>query len=412
MKKIIKKLTNLLPTSMKYSLYRSLVRVPDVDMNQVVFKLAETREELEGAFAILHDSYVGVGLMKQVPSGLRVTPYHALNSSVTLIGKVDSEIVATLTIIMDSKLGLPSDNFIDLSKLRQGGNRLAEISALAIKKEYRGRMLFHLLKYMYEWCTNYLSINHLIATLTTDTKAFELYESILFFKKIENKIEANYAFSNFRPVIAEHLNLDEARGLFENHYSHKKGAKNLYSFFVEQKSPNFQFPDRSYFTINYPVMNSENFSYFFTEKTTALSDMSEKELLALSSIFSGLDHAGLIDEVLQQRNIFEINRFPQKERFEVSIFTTAIVNQQLIKLRVLDISDNGIKIASKYIVNDRVDISIPAANGGTYRITARKVWEDEYGVAGLKIISADERWYTMIQHFNKKQQGQKLQASS
>lgn len=401
MKKLFKKLTNLLPTSAKYSLYRSLVKIPEVDMNQVVFKLTETREELEGAFAILHDSYVDVGLMKQSPSGLRVTPYHALNSSVTLIGKVGHEIVATLTIITDSKLGLPSDNFIDLSKLRQGGKRIAEISALAIKKKYRGQMLFHLLKYMYEWCTNYLSINHLIATLTTDTKSYELYESILFFKRIENKIEANYAFSNFRPVIAEHLNLDEARELFEKHYSKKKGAKNLYNFFVDQKSANFQFPDRRYFTVNYPVMDAKNFSYFFTEKTTALSDMSEKELLSLSSIFKGMSHSYLIDKALNERNIFAINRFQPKERFEVSIFTTAIVNQQLIKLRILDISENGLKISSHFVLNDKVDISIPSAQGGTYKIVARKMWENEYGVTGLKIISADEKWHSMIQHFNK-----------
>lgn len=401
MKKIMKKIIGLMPESLKYRLYRSLVKIPNSNMENVVFKLAETREELEGAFSLLHDSYVDVGLMKQSPSGLRVTPYHALGSSVTLIGKIGCEIVATLTIITDSKLGLPSDNFVDLSKLRAGGNRIAEISALAIKKEYRGKMLFHLLKYMYEWCVNYLSINHLIATLTTDTKAYELYESILFFKRIENKIEANYAFSNFRPVIAEHLNLDEAREIFSKYYSQKESSRNLFSFFVEQACPNFQFPTRHYFTTNYQVMDAESFSYFFSKRTTALVDMSEKSLLTLRQIFKSQPQAQLIDRVLKDKNIYALEYYNQKDRFNVSFNTSARLENRIIKLRVLDISSQGLKISSQDKIEDEIIINIPSKDGKSYLIRAEKIWQDEYGVTGLRIISSDQNWNSMIQQLSK-----------
>lgn len=404
MKKLIRKLINLLPLSLKYRLYRSLVQVPDTDleMDQVVFKLAETREELEGAFALLHDSYVDVGLMKPDPSGLRVTSYHAIPSSVTLIGKAGAEVVATLTIIADSKLGLPSDQFVDLSKLRQGGNRLAEISALAIKKEYKGKLLFHLLKYNYEWCVNYLSINHLIATLTTDSKAYELYESILFFKRIENKIEANYAFANFRPVIAEHLDLDEARETFKKHYAKKETKKNLFDFFVQKKINFFQFPKRTHFAVSYPTMNSQDFTYFFTQKTSALLNMSTPALLELQTIYQGQPQADLINKTLLERNVLPMNRFQRKERFDVSFKTTGHSHQQIIPLRVLDISAGGLRVASQSKLDDRLEILIPTTDGQPYKIVARKAWQDSYGVSGLIIISADNHWHDMIQSFDNK----------
>lgn len=400
MKKLIRKSIDLLPTFLKYKIYRSFVSVSNKNVEDIIFKLAETKEELEGAFSVLHNSYVDVGLMKKDPSGLRVTPYHALNSSVTIIGKKGSEVIATLTIISDSKLGLPCENFIDLSKLRQGGNRIAEISALAIKKEYRGRVLFHLLKYMYEWCVNYLSINHLIATLTTDTKAYELYEAVLFFNRIENKIEANYAFSNYRPVIAEHLNLDEAKKVFKQAYLGKNKSKDLYSFFVEEKCVQFQFPERAFFTTNYPVMDYKMFSYFFCEKTQALANMSEKSLFAIKNIFGNLPQAQIIDKELKQRNIFTLNRFSNRTRFEVSMNVVAVSNNEIFNLRVLDVSERGLKISTQHSLQDPIEISIKSSDGKTYPVLAKKVWEDGYGVVGLEIINSGSNWDNMIHHFN------------
>lgn len=395
MKLILKKIIDLLPKGMKYQVYRNLVSVSN-NVDDIFFKLAETQDELEGAFSVLHNSYVEVGLMKKDPSGLRVTPYHALNSTVTLIGKKGSEVIATVTIISDSKLGLPSENFIDLSNLRQGGNRIAEISALAIKKEYRGRVLLHLLKFMYEWCINYSSINHLIATLTTDSKAYELYEAVLFFKRIENKIEANYAFSNYRPVIAEHLNLDEAKTMIKKAYNGKCKFKDLYSFFVEEKSKQFQFPERTFFSTSYPVMDINKFSYFFCEKTQALSNMSEKSLLNLRNTLGNLPQVTLIDSELKKRKVYAISKFSNKNRFDVSMNVTASSTGKVFSIRILNVSKNGLKIYTSQTIQNAIKISVESENGKTYSIQAKKIWQDSNGVYGLEIIKTERNWQKMI----------------
>ena len=47
-------------------------------------KIAQTPQELQECFRLLHDAYVGSGFMKPDPSGMRVTMYHALPTTTTL----------------------------------------------------------------------------------------------------------------------------------------------------------------------------------------------------------------------------------------------------------------------------------------------------------------------------------------
>ena len=86
-----KQLWNLmlqLPTFIKTPLLRSVVEFPQDISPTLRFKVAETKSELEQAFKLLHDGYVNEQLMTPHPSGLRVTKYHSLPSTTTLIAIV------------------------------------------------------------------------------------------------------------------------------------------------------------------------------------------------------------------------------------------------------------------------------------------------------------------------------------
>ena len=73
----------LLPRALRHKVYRSMVDCNDNPDRKLVLKIADTREELEACFALLHDAYVSSGFMKPDPSGLRVTLYHALPTTTT-----------------------------------------------------------------------------------------------------------------------------------------------------------------------------------------------------------------------------------------------------------------------------------------------------------------------------------------
>ena len=54
---------------------------------------------------------------------------------------------------------------------------------------------------------------------------------------------------------------------FKKYYADKPARKNLYSYFVETKLSNIQFPNRPFYTTNDPVLTPELLDYFFNEKT-------------------------------------------------------------------------------------------------------------------------------------------------
>ena len=95
MKKLIRSLIGLLPASLRGKLVRKQFKVRLENPDNIIFKLAETEEELRSALDLLHDSYVATGLMDPHYSGMRATVYHALPTTSTLIAK-KNKVIAPL----------------------------------------------------------------------------------------------------------------------------------------------------------------------------------------------------------------------------------------------------------------------------------------------------------------------------
>ena len=93
-----RKLFSMLPQKRRHEVYRSFVdcKIPN---ERLVLKIAESREELEACFKLLHDAYVSSGFMTPDPSGMRVTIYHALPTTTTLCAKIGDQVVGTLSLI-------------------------------------------------------------------------------------------------------------------------------------------------------------------------------------------------------------------------------------------------------------------------------------------------------------------------
>ena len=106
--------------SRRYRGFKGVARKPPQNL---VFKIAEKKEEFETAFRFLHDVYVASGLMKPDPSGIRLNAYHALPTTRTLLALWDGRIVGTVSIICDNPLGLPMDRIFDLSPLSKRGKK-------------------------------------------------------------------------------------------------------------------------------------------------------------------------------------------------------------------------------------------------------------------------------------------------
>jgi GNAT superfamily N-acetyltransferase len=253
-----------MPESLRFALYRRTVDCEPVTQGRLELKIADTQTELEACFALLHDAYVASGFMRPHPSGLRVTPYHALPTTTTLCAKVDGQVVGTLSIVREGVFGFPMQAAFDISSVRAKEGRIAEISALAIHPRWRrtgGSILFPLMKFMYGYCTRYFDTRHLV--IAVNPAHIEMYESVLFFRRLEQQVVDRYDFVNGAPAVGATLDLHEAPALFERAYGHKSGRRNLHRYFVHTELPEIQYPERPWHTSNDPVLSPALMDHFF-----------------------------------------------------------------------------------------------------------------------------------------------------
>jgi len=66
----LRRLFAFLPKQQRFAVYRGFVDCDPAPSDRLLLKIADTREELEACFRLLHDAYVDSGFMKPDPSGM------------------------------------------------------------------------------------------------------------------------------------------------------------------------------------------------------------------------------------------------------------------------------------------------------------------------------------------------------
>lgn len=98
--------------------------------------IARSKIDIENSFGLVYKSYLEAGLIAPNDLSLKISPYHLLPTTEIIVAKKDGRIIATATLIIDSKLGIPADNFCreEMDELRSKDISLAEIVSLASDK--------------------------------------------------------------------------------------------------------------------------------------------------------------------------------------------------------------------------------------------------------------------------------------
>ncbi|WP_367848886.1 GNAT family N-acetyltransferase [Rhodoferax sp. WC2427] len=396
----LRKAFAFLPRPIRFSIYRSFV---DCDPNpdaRLELKIAETQEELEACFKLLHDAYVGSGFMQPDPSGLRATVYHALPTTTTLCAKFDGEVVGTISLIRQSSFGFPMQTVFDLSEIHAEKGKIAEISALAVHPRFRksgGSILFPLMKFMYQYSTTFFDTYHLVIAVNPDR--IEMYESLLFFKRLQKNTVQNYDFANGAPAVGATLNLLQAPKIFKKIYGGKPKRKNLYFYFVKTKLKNIVLPTRRYFTTNDPVMTPEMLDYFFNQRTQVFAHLSEREKLLLSSIYNRPDYQSVLPPVAA--TAASLQEIRQHKRYSLKCRGALTVGDRTVALQLVELSDDGFQAHAKSDVPlnlwSSVQIQLGTAEASTLQVMAvRGEPAGPYHYYGFKLAEPDLAWRKFV----------------
>lgn len=222
---------NFLPEPVKKNFIRKYVRVPLDSPPQLKIKVAETQQEIEAAYQILHDNHVSRGLSAPHSSGLRIIKYFSLPTTTTFIVLWERKIVGTMSVIADSPMGLPMDQEFDLSPLRKKNLRFGEISSLAIDRKHRNSfsLPFHLFHFYNRYVRDYMNLDGTVIAI--HPKAISFYETLLNFKRLENHKVDNSKFANRSSSVGCYHIYSEADVQMRDDFRDCAPELNLYQFF-------------------------------------------------------------------------------------------------------------------------------------------------------------------------------------
>ena len=352
-RKMLRRALAALPRKRRFALYRSFVDCDPAPSERLQLKIAETTEELEACFRLLHDAYVSSGFMKPHPSGMRVTLYHALPTTTTLCAKWDGEVVGTMSLIRDSAFGFPLQAIFDLSGVRAEEGNIAEVSALAVHPRFRktgGAILFPLMKFMYEYCTSFFDTRHLV--IAVNPNRIELYESLLFFQRLAANVVDNYDFANGAPAIGAWLDLRHAPTIFEAAYGGKPARKNLHAYFTAPDLPNIQWPRRRYYTTNDPVLTPDLLDHFFNVRTDGFATLDDHKRRLLHSIYDLPEYDAVLPKLPDQPNAGIRSRKYRRYSFKCPGYLTVSGGGQRIRytMQVVEVSKYGFQAKTEGMV--------------------------------------------------------------
>jgi GNAT superfamily N-acetyltransferase len=340
----LRKAFHFLPRERRFAVYRSFVDCDPNPSERLELKIADSKEELEACFRLLHDAYVEHGFMKPHPSGMRVTLYHALPTTTTLCAKWDDDVVGTISLIRDdSAFGFPLHTVFDLSEVRAREGSVAEVSALAVHPAFRktgGAILFPLMKFMYEYATRFFDTRHLV--IAVNPNRIEMYESLLFFERLKVNVVEKYDFANGAPAVGAWLDLHDAPKILAQAYAGKPPRRNLHAFFTQIELPNIRWPQRRYYTTNDPVLTPELLDHFFNVRTDGFARLDEHKRELLRDIYDLPEYDAVLPPLPYNAST---RRYRQHSRFscrcpgQVQLVRNG--RKERVEIEVMDVSRFG-----------------------------------------------------------------------
>jgi len=244
-----------------------------------------SRAELESAYELVYQNYRAREYIPANSSGLRLTIFNAFPNTMTFVGVIHGEVIATVSLIPDTPVGLPMDEIYhdEVQALREAGRRLIEVTMLADRRLSVQRslaMVLALMKLVFDYATLSLKATDLCITVNPHHDRF--YHEYLLFTPLGG-LRA-YPSVSGNPAIARRLDLERVE-------EECQGRPVLLRRFYEERTPLSLFEQRYH-------LAAADLRYFFMERTQTLQDSPAYILNRLRDYYPDFNWDGLVAERL------------------------------------------------------------------------------------------------------------------
>jgi GNAT superfamily N-acetyltransferase len=175
---------------------------------------------------------------------MRVTPHLLLPATVTFVARAGDAVVGTVSLFLDSVLGLPAEALLrrELGQLRARRRRVAEAGALAVAPGRRGYgVTYLLLKALYRCAVELLGVDDLVLAVHPDDEDY--FRAALSCARLHSPGPAPGRGAR-APAVPLHLDLRAARWTWFQTAGHlPPTAANPYHMFIQRHDPQITLPD-------------------------------------------------------------------------------------------------------------------------------------------------------------------------
>ncbi len=253
----------------------------------VTYKIADEKETLEEAFTLVWKNYVETGLQRDDHEGLRFTKYHLLPDTRVFVAKYhqaladqtpekfdgSGEIVGTITLVLDSPMGLPMEEFCgdEIAELRAQGRKMAEVIAFSVNPHYtKYKVFLHMFKLLFQFAAM-KEVTDLCCSVTE--RHIKFYRRVCLFEPMGDLLPYSAAYK--LKVQGHRLNIEEAKKKAEAFYSGKEFDADLHRFFFTESYNRNKGEGKP--------LSEELLHYFLKERSHFLDNVLEDDLCTLRS---------------------------------------------------------------------------------------------------------------------------------
>jgi len=224
----------------------SLRGVPQLASSGIIVRLARCSVEVDRANRLVWQNYIEEGYWDDERPFL-ANRHMFLPARIVVVVEDQGNIIGTASLVRDSREKLPLDQYQAkvIKQLRQSGDTLAEVSALALNKNHkeRGTLIFFLFKYLYQYAFHYAGIDRFVIATNSSHAAF--YRRVCCFEKLEWDGDYEYVKASQKSeLLTLHL-LKAHRAFYERYEQRSTDLDNFYRFMLVNSHSCLRFPSNS-----------------------------------------------------------------------------------------------------------------------------------------------------------------------
>ncbi len=360
--------------------------------NNITIKIADTSSELSSAFSLTQRSYEKANLLNKNSSRQRLTKYHLLPTTKVIVAKVGDTVIGTISLILDSPIGLPIDSMVPIDLMRKNMKRICEVSSFAIDEKWRSRangLFFPLTLFTLKYSIELMKADSLV--IVTNERARFIYEDIFFFNPI-SLCPDRYRNVNDQNAYAQKLILKDVYHLFKKSYEHRRVEQNLFEMMEEI--------DLETCKVNDPyevIPHSRYHELLLHSNSSAKVILGELQDYEKQVVFNSY---GILNSKIGDNRYLLMRLYP---RFPVSMRGWIISSPNNFLIDCIELSRSGAQLFlpdGLKLEGNNYDLIIELNENISCEISVEVVWQENRRV-GVNIISHSSKWnehFTLIEN--------------